>query len=46
MERIQEVMWDRFKNNFALYGTYGKINPSCATVRDIEFVNRNLHKVR
>ena len=44
MERIQEVMWGIFKNNFALY--LWKINPSsCATVRDIEFVNRNLHKV-
>ena len=44
MERIQEVMWGIFKNNFALY--LWKINPgSCAAVRDIEFVNRNLHKV-
>ena len=29
-----------------LHYTYGKINPSCATVRDIEFVKRNVHKVR
>ena len=44
MERIQEVMWGRFKNS--LHYTYGKTNPSCTTVRDIEFVNRNLRKVR
>ena len=47
MEKIQKVMWGRFKNNFALYLWKNHMkNPSCTTVRDIEFVNRNLRKVR
>ena len=43
MERIREMMGADVKTT--LHYTYGKINPSCATVRDIEFVNRNLDKV-
>ena len=44
MERIQEMMGGADLKT-TLHYTYGKINPSCATVRDIEFVNRNLDKV-
>ena len=44
MERIQEMMGGADLKT-TLHYTYGKINPSCATVRDIESVNRNVDKV-